>query len=245
MNLGENIYRLRTERNMSQGDFADELEVSRQSVSKWENNTAVPELDKLVKMAEIFHITLDELVNGEKAEASTPVLDQPEQTEKIIYVERTISPAISVWSILGVALLIASVGVGLILSNYDKKFGLLEIFLMALPIAICGIVCIVAKTPSLWCAWIASASYWIYFLIISNHWEAHGFLIFLGFLLVIGSVVYTIVLSNRSMISVPAWIWGLMVLTLAAAAVLLLLNLGSLSFEHVYESPPVPVSPNN
>ena len=36
MNLGENIYRLRTEKNMSQGDLADALEVSRQSVSKWE-----------------------------------------------------------------------------------------------------------------------------------------------------------------------------------------------------------------
>ncbi len=64
MNLGENIYRLRTERNMSQGDFADAMEVSRQSVSKWENNSAVPELDKLVKMAEVFGITLDELVRG-------------------------------------------------------------------------------------------------------------------------------------------------------------------------------------
>ena len=50
MNLGERIYRLRTERNMSQGDLAEALEVSRQSVSKWENNSAVPELDKLVRM---------------------------------------------------------------------------------------------------------------------------------------------------------------------------------------------------
>ena len=245
MNLGENIYRLRTERNMSQGDFAEALEVSRQSVSKWENNTAVPELEKLMKIAELFGITLDELVSGEKTEASTPVLDQPEQTEKIIYVERTIPAAISAWNILGVALLIASVGVGLILSNYDKKFGLLEIFLMALPIAICGIVCIVAMYPSLWCAWIASTSYWLYFFILSNHWEAHGFLIFLGFLLVIGSIVYTVVLNKRNVINVPAWVWGLMVLTLTAVAVLLLLNLGSLSFEHVYETPPLPITPNN
>ena len=36
MNLGETIYRLRTERNMSQGDLAEALEVSRQSISKWE-----------------------------------------------------------------------------------------------------------------------------------------------------------------------------------------------------------------
>ncbi len=72
MNLGENIYRLRTEKNMSQGDFADALEVSRQSVSKWENNSAVPELDKLVKMAELFGITIDELVKGADTEQPTP-----------------------------------------------------------------------------------------------------------------------------------------------------------------------------
>ena len=65
MNLGENIYRLRTEKNMSQGDLADALEVSRQSVSKWENNSAVPELEKLVKMAELFEVSLDSLVTGQ------------------------------------------------------------------------------------------------------------------------------------------------------------------------------------
>lgn len=64
MNLGENIYRLRVEQNMSQGDLADALEVSRQSVSKWENNTATPDLDKVIHLAQIFNITIDELVTG-------------------------------------------------------------------------------------------------------------------------------------------------------------------------------------
>ena len=65
MNLGETIYRLRTEKNMSQGDLADALDVSRQSVSKWENGNAVPDLEKLMKLAELFGITLDELVGRE------------------------------------------------------------------------------------------------------------------------------------------------------------------------------------
>lgn len=73
MNLGENIYRLRTEKNMSQGDLADALDVSRQSVSKWENNSAVPELEKLIKMSELFEVTLDELVGKEP-----PVKEAPE-----------------------------------------------------------------------------------------------------------------------------------------------------------------------
>lgn len=71
MNLGETIYRLRTKAGMSQDTLAGALDVSRQSVSKWENNAAVPELEKLLKMSEVFGVTLDELV-GREAPAPTP-----------------------------------------------------------------------------------------------------------------------------------------------------------------------------
>ena len=65
MTLGANIVRLRTQKNWSQGDLADALDISRQSVSKWETDTSIPELDKLLKLAELFGVTLDELVCGE------------------------------------------------------------------------------------------------------------------------------------------------------------------------------------
>ena len=64
MNLGENIFKHRTNHHLSQGDLANALDVSRQSVSKWENNSAVPELDKLIKMSTLFEVSLDELVYG-------------------------------------------------------------------------------------------------------------------------------------------------------------------------------------
>ena len=64
MSLGENIYQHRIARNFSQSDLAEALEVSRQSVSKWENDSAVPDLDRLIKMSRLFEITLDELVFG-------------------------------------------------------------------------------------------------------------------------------------------------------------------------------------
>lgn len=64
MKIGENIYKLRTKHRLSQETLAQSLEVSRQSVSKWENDSAVPELDKLVRMAKLFQVTLDELVYG-------------------------------------------------------------------------------------------------------------------------------------------------------------------------------------
>lgn len=76
MDLGERLYQLRKAHNLSQGEVADALGVSRQSVSKWENNTSVPELDKLVKLGELFGLTLDELVKGEAAPAPAGRLEQ-------------------------------------------------------------------------------------------------------------------------------------------------------------------------
>lgn len=73
MNLGETIYKLRTQRKMSQGDLADALDVSRQSVSKWENNSATPDLEKLIKMSQLFGVTLDELV-GRSSPAESPAV---------------------------------------------------------------------------------------------------------------------------------------------------------------------------
>lgn len=62
--LGERIYQERMNRRLSQTDLAEMLEVSRQSVSKWETNASVPDLDKLVRMCELFEISMDRLVRG-------------------------------------------------------------------------------------------------------------------------------------------------------------------------------------
>ena len=78
MSLGETIHRLRTEQNLSQDGLADALGVSRQSISKWETNRSVPDLDKLVKLSGVFGVTLDELVLGERpAPAPDPVPPAP------------------------------------------------------------------------------------------------------------------------------------------------------------------------
>lgn len=84
MNFGERIYKLRTEKELSQGDLAEALEVSRQSISKWENGVSVPELEKLVKLSEVFGITLDELVTGKEGEV------QPAPEPQVIYVEKPV-----------------------------------------------------------------------------------------------------------------------------------------------------------
>ena len=77
MNLGENIYYYRSRSNLSQGDLANALDISRQSVSKWENNSATPELDKLIKMSDLFQISLDDLVFSDAKSAPTGISPLP------------------------------------------------------------------------------------------------------------------------------------------------------------------------
>lgn len=76
MTLGETIHRLRTEKNLSQSELADALEVSRQSISKWETDSSVPELDKLIRLAAIFDVSMDQLILGRQPE-SVPQPEQP------------------------------------------------------------------------------------------------------------------------------------------------------------------------
>ena len=66
MTLGEKISKLRTTNKMSQGDLAEKLNVSRQSISKWETNASVPELDKLVQLSDLFGLSLDDLVRSDE-----------------------------------------------------------------------------------------------------------------------------------------------------------------------------------
>lgn len=75
MTLAEKLLKLRTDRGLSQGDLAEKLDVSRQSVSKWETGQSVPDLDKIIKLADLFGVTVDDLVREEgrpQPEVSTP-----------------------------------------------------------------------------------------------------------------------------------------------------------------------------
>lgn len=65
MSFRNNLQHLRSTRNMTQEQLAMLLGVSRQSVTKWEAEKSYPEMDKLLKLCEIFGCTLDDLVTGD------------------------------------------------------------------------------------------------------------------------------------------------------------------------------------
>lgn len=145
MSLGENINRLRTERNMNQEELAEALAVSRQSISKWETDASVPELEKLIKLAQLFGVTLDELVTGKGPEEG-PKPDQPGPQRGIV--ERQGLPGHRVAAIVLLCMAFAVVLLCTLMG------GLLEGLVLCLPFLACGLICFWAKKhPGLWCAW--------------------------------------------------------------------------------------------
>lgn len=64
LSVGERLLLLRDKHNMTQEDLAKKLVVSRQSVSKWELNKALPDMDKLVQLAKLYQVSIDYLVTG-------------------------------------------------------------------------------------------------------------------------------------------------------------------------------------
>lgn len=160
MTLGENIRTMRTRQGMSQGDLADALDVSRQSVSKWETDGSVPELDKLMKMCDLFGVTMDELVRGEKPvsfeaitetpPAATEAVPESDWTEPDVPTQK--SPKISARQhTAGIILLCTGAAITLLLTVFGSLLGGL---LYASPFLLCGVVCLKCRRHTgLNCAW--------------------------------------------------------------------------------------------
>ena len=86
MSVGERILELRKAQNISQVQLADMLSVSRQSVSKWENDLSVPDSSKLIRLAEVLDTDIEYLSTGRRNFARRPpvVLTTVETVEKVV-----------------------------------------------------------------------------------------------------------------------------------------------------------------
>lgn len=79
MNLGERLFELRKAKNLTQDDMAEKLNVTRQTVSKWETNQSTPDFDKIMPLCELFEIGVEELLTGKKPEEK-----QDKKEEKVL-----------------------------------------------------------------------------------------------------------------------------------------------------------------
>ena len=84
MTMGEKIQDLRRRSGMSQDALAEQLGVSRQAVSKWERDEAVPEADKIVGLAKAFRISTDYLLMEEPAPQIAPARPQLNSTNAVL-----------------------------------------------------------------------------------------------------------------------------------------------------------------
>lgn len=99
MKFGENLYNLRKKQKISQEKLAEKIGVSRQSVSKWENGTAYPEMNRIFELCKIFHCKLNDIVNDnildfdslDKEVKMSVVKFNKEKQNKLKIVSKTIS----------------------------------------------------------------------------------------------------------------------------------------------------------
>lgn len=85
MNIADRIQSLRKQKGMSQIELADAIGVSRQAVSKWESEQAIPDLDKIIAMSEIFGTTTDYLLKGIEpieGDPNAPVAPKPKMSKE-------------------------------------------------------------------------------------------------------------------------------------------------------------------
>ena len=106
MSIGERIAVLRKERNISQAQLARALNVSRQAVSKWENDQTAPDTIKLIQLADLLGTDSEYLATGKHAMISTPptvitkvetvdhIIEKP--VEKVVEVERIVERTVEV-----------------------------------------------------------------------------------------------------------------------------------------------------
>lgn len=76
MILAEKIMSLRKQNGWSQEELAEQMDVSRQSVSKWESSASIPDIEKILKMSELFGVSTDYLLKDEEAEVVTPTYEE-------------------------------------------------------------------------------------------------------------------------------------------------------------------------
>ena len=91
MSIGERISQLRQEKGLSQIQLAGILSVSRQAVSKWENDLSSPDTINLIRLADILDTEVEYLATGKKPVYTYPVMvDKIQTVEKIVEVEKIV-----------------------------------------------------------------------------------------------------------------------------------------------------------
>ena len=119
MELGKQIYELRKKANLSQEQLAEKVDVSRQTISKWELGETAPDIKQAQVLSQVFGVSLDELTGNDTKEV---IYEKVSNTEKLAGL---IIKIIKIWGIIILACLIIAV-IGIILFGYVREEGSVE-----------------------------------------------------------------------------------------------------------------------
>lgn len=89
--LGQFIATLRKEKNLTQSKLGELLSVSDKTISRWENDLALPDMEMMIKLSEVFDVSLVELTNGKKSERKSEENDTKEEIKKISKLDKHIN----------------------------------------------------------------------------------------------------------------------------------------------------------
>ncbi len=143
MTFGQKLSKLRKENNYTQEQLADILGVSRQSVSKWESDSAYPETDKLISLSRLFDCSVDYLLKDECNDKNS----QENEAKSISNHQKIIG-----YILLTVSLL-AGVLIVLLAQTEEQIFILLPFIFSVLT---CSMICLfVNHRAGYWCVWAA------------------------------------------------------------------------------------------
>lgn len=143
MTLGQRITRARVAQRLSQNDLAEALEVSRQSVSKWETDASVPELDKLVKLCQLFGMSMDALVLGAEPEMGDHPAELPRSERAVWSLQTVIGLMLLFFGLLFFTVMFLIQG---------REPGITALY--SAPLLICGALCLMMRKHAvLGCAW--------------------------------------------------------------------------------------------
>ena len=92
MSIGERITELRTRKNLSQGELASALSVSRQAISKWENDQSSPDTIHLIQLADLLDTEVAYLATGVKPvyEEAPIVVNLVKKEDRVVEVEKVV-----------------------------------------------------------------------------------------------------------------------------------------------------------
>ena len=101
MALSEKLYTLRKKSGLSQEQLAEQLNVSRQAISKWESGASIPESDKLIAISNYFNVSLDYLMKEDNEQSKdTPQTEQSKSAQMADRTQRSVGFIICIGGII-------------------------------------------------------------------------------------------------------------------------------------------------